>query len=148
MEFWESSDITIDGILTPDIDESRKLIFLDTEEEIPLEVEETYRGEVIRVGRYIFSQQSFEIAKKKIESLHNSQSRLIIIDEIGTLEVNNLGFEPSLSAYIDYFKTNVEHSQLILVVRDTLLSKVIEKYNLDNAQVLSLHLFNQIFLSE
>ena len=38
MEFWERNIIQIDGFITPDIDDSRKLIFLDTDEEFPLEI--------------------------------------------------------------------------------------------------------------
>jgi len=148
MEFWESADIRIDGILTPDIDGSRKMIFLDSEEEIMLEVDETYKGAMVRVGKFYFSQESFEQAREKLNKILPTKAQLIIIDEIGTLELNGLGFEPELSSFLSQYKSMNVNSQLILVVRDSLLPKVIEKYELDDAQVLSLHLFNKLFLSE
>ncbi len=148
MEFWESSEIGFDGFITPDIDESRKMIFLDTEEEIPLEMEPSYTGEVVRVGKYYFSKESFGLAKDKIAQFHLSTKKVIIIDEVGPLELNDLGLEPEFSEFIARFKELDNDTQLILVVRDTLLNRVIEKYDLEAAQVLSLHIFNQLFLSE
>lgn len=148
MEFWEMGTVGCDGFVTPDIDDSRKIIFLDSDEEIPFQVEDNYKGEVIEIGKFRFSKDSFGRVKEKLKQIHLTTKHLVIIDEIGPLEMNGKGFEPELSAVIEKFKSEVTSKQLILVVRNTLLNPLIEKYNLQNANVLSLHKFTDLFLGE
>lgn len=148
MEFWEMGTIDMDGFITPEIDELRKLILLDSEEELDFELEEISTEKFIQVGPFKFSQSVFIIAKSKIKSLIKSKAKLIIIDEIGRLEMENLGFEPELTVYIEKFKSKNSNQILILVIRDSLLVKAIEKYKLEEAHVLSLDLFKAQFLGD
>jgi len=148
MEFWESGIASFDGFITPDIDESRKLIFLDTDDELPYQLEDNARENVLQIGRFKLSQSTFNAVKSKLKNLHTTSAQLIIIDELGLLEMHDKGFEPELSAFIEKFKTLENSKLLILVIRDTLLDAAIEKYKLENAEVLSLGSFIDKFLAE
>lgn len=146
MEFWERGVTSLDGFLTPDIDESRKLIFLDTDEELPFELNKEDATNAIKIGRFSFSTKTFEKAKQKLLQLHLSKANLIIIDELGKLEMEDKGFEPELKEYILNFRKKNSQQVLILVIRNTLLNAAIEKYQLEDANVLSLNLFIEKFL--
>jgi nucleoside-triphosphatase THEP1 len=148
MEFWESGVTSFDGFITPEIDESRKLIFLDTDEELPFELEGGNHLDSIEIGRFKFSKSTFEAAKQKLKSLHKTSANLIIIDELGRLEMEGRGFEPELGEFIEKFKLESNNKLLIIVIRNTLLAAAIEKYGLEEASVLSLNLFIEKFLEE
>lgn len=146
MEFWERNVIRMDGFITPVIDDSRKLIFLDTDEEFPFEIDDQNSTDSISVGRFRFSLETFRIAKDRIRRFSSSTAPLIIIDELGKLEMENEGFEPELGKLIESFKSNPSSQILILVIRNTLLAKAIDKYKIEDAPVLSLELFKSKFL--
>lgn len=146
MEFWEMGHLSFDGFIAPEIDEKRKLIFLDSEEEIPFEVEDNSMEDYTEIGPFKFYNSAFEKVRNEIKNLSSSVCKLIVIDEIGYLELEGNGYEPELSEYINYFKEKTDSQILMLVVRNSLLNKVIEKYELDDAQVLSLDLFKSMFL--
>jgi nucleoside-triphosphatase THEP1 len=148
MEFWELGITSFDGFITPDIDESRKLIFLDKDEELPFQLEDNAKEDVLQIGRFKLSQSTFNAVKNKLQNLHNTRAQLIIIDEIGPLEMNNYGFEPELSSFIEKFKAMNSSKLLIIVVRNTILNAAIEKYKLEDAAVLSLDSFIDKFLAE
>ena len=141
MEFWELGITSFDGFITPDIDESRKLIFLDKDEELPFQLEDNAKEDVLQIGRFKLRQSTFNAVK-------NTRAQLIIIDEIGPLEMNNYGFEPELSSFIEKFKAMNSSKLLIIVVRNTILNAAIEKYKLEDAAVLSLDSFIDKFLGE
>ena len=146
MEFWERGVTSCDGFITPEIDESRKLILLDTDEEHPFELEDGDEKNSISIGRFKFSKSTFEIVKDKLRKLDKTAANLIIIDELGKLEMEGKGFEPELGAFLQNFKQDSKNKLLILVIRNTLLADAIEKYELEGASVLSLDLFIEKFL--
>lgn len=146
MEFWESEVTSFDGFITPEIDESRKLILLNTDEELPFELAEGNENNSISIGRFKFSNSTFELVKKKLKTLDKTAANLIIIDELGKLEMEDKGFEPELGEFIQNFKLKAKNKLLILVIRNTLLAAAIEKYELEEASVLSLDLFIEKFL--
>lgn len=146
MEFWEMGHLSFDGFIAPEIDEKRKLIFLDSEEEIPFELEDNSNDEYTEIGPFKFYTSAFEKVRSEIKKLKSSTCKLIIIDEIGYLELDGKGYEPELTEYINFFKEKSDPQILILVVRHSLLNTVIDRYRLDDAQVLSLDLFKTMFL--
>lgn len=146
MDFWERGVTSFDGFLTPDIDDSRKLILLDTDEELPFELESGDETNSISVGKFHFSKSTFDLVKNKLKHLHKTPANLIIIDELGKLEMEGKGFEPELGELIQNFKQASDDKLLILVIRNTLLEAAIVKYHLEDAAVLSLDLFIDKFL--
>lgn len=87
------------------------------------------------VGKYFFKEDTFAISRQLISELVPVNNGLIIIDEIGKLELKEKGFEPSLSAFVEKIKSDHTNCKVILVVRDFLLQEVIEKYGLQTAKV-------------
>lgn len=146
MEFWEGGSVKFDGFITPDIDESRKLILLDTDQELPFELENGDKSNSIAVGKFLLSKSTFDLVKNKLKHLHKTTANLIIIDEIGKLEMEGEGFEPELGEFIQNFKQAYGDKLLILVIRNTLLAAAIARYQLGEAAVLSLDLFIEKFL--
>ncbi len=83
-----------------------------------------------------FSAAAFSVAKG---ILHTSAGKYdwLIVDEAGKLEVEqDKGLEPFLSQLIASYKQGGK-GKLILVVRDTLLDKAIEKYGLSYDMVIA-----------
>ena len=104
----------------------RTLFILPQRNSIEFESED---GE-IEVGKFKFLNAAFQ---KGIESLKSaSPSSTVIVDEIGKLELQNKGFEPSLTEVLN----EIQVDTLIVVVRLSLLNQVIEKYPiLKNAKI-------------
>ena len=125
---------SVAGFLTPDVDGKRMLYDIAEDIFYSFETDENEQSPVLKVGRFCFLQEAFDKGQDILKSaLHKEW---IIIDEVGKLEVEqNIGFEPAVTELIGYCKRNVE-IKLILVIRDSLLQKAIEKYSLQEAELI------------
>jgi molybdopterin-guanine dinucleotide biosynthesis protein A/nucleoside-triphosphatase THEP1 len=123
---------SFDGVVCPDVLGRRKLLLIGDSRIIDLEIDNS--SEAISVGRFFFNKSSFDIANNWLANIENPSTN-IIVDEVGKLELNSSGFHLGLSALIDSFNKGLHSGNLLLVVRDTLLSQVIDKYNLQDALV-------------
>ncbi len=135
------------GFLTPDIDNKRKLLSLNTGIYHNFEVEETAVDKV-SIGRFHFSKKVMDDAAEEVLYIIDKGVQYLIIDEIGRLEIeSNLGFFPILNELISsYQKPGLGY--LILVIRQSLLQKGIEKFHLQNAKILNLNEFNSAIQSQ
>lgn len=108
------------------LNEMRKLLLLPELTEVPFESE---IGE-IQIGKFKFLSSAF---RQGIDALKPSvSSSTVIIDEIGKLELLGQGFEPDLTLILEKLQCDT----LIVVVRLSLISQVIQKYPvLKNAKV-------------
>jgi nucleoside-triphosphatase THEP1 len=86
-----------------------------------------------KIGRFSIYPDGLTIGKKILESLISTQDNIVIIDEVGRLELNGAGWAKNISELIEK-STN----HLILVVRDEFVRKVREKWNLKNAVIISI----------
>ena len=59
-----------------------------------------------------------------LKSSNNINNKIVIIDEVGNLELENKGWANSIQ---DLIKASNNH--ILLVVRDSLIEKVIQKWN-------------------
>ncbi len=125
----------IGGFLSPDQNGSRYLLNLQNKKEIPFEIDLTnFDGPYDIIGKYAISRESFSIAHEWIKDhLANAQSKHIVIDEVGPLELQGKGFADSLR----YAKENIGTKNLIIVVRESLLDKVIQAFELYDAERLT-----------
>jgi len=128
----ENSDQIYDGIICPDIAGSRKLLFIEERRVVDLEIPKS--DDSIAVGRFFFDKKVFDEANKYFVNLRLNGND-IIIDEVGKLELNNEGFHIGVSSLISKFQNEPTSSNLILVVRDTLLSQIVDRYNLHSALI-------------
>ena len=126
----------VGGFLTPDVDGKRMFFDITENRHHPFETNETDPLVTQQIGRFSFLQSTFETGKSIINN-YNNQS-FFIIDEVGKLEVEmDRGFEPAIKNLIPNFISKNSKGILLLVIRDTLIEKAIEKYDLQNAKVIN-----------
>lgn len=135
---WCRQQNNVAGILTPDIDGTRKLYDVKQQQVFDLESKETLPAhEIIPVGRFQFLSSGFKQAQQII--VNGIGSNYLVIDEIGRLELNeNKGLEPVLGEVIKQYVSKTVNGTLILVIRDYLLEACMEKYALHEAQIIEL----------
>lgn len=127
---FDANKITYSGIISEGIDDNDKrigfnIIDLTTNKKSKLcSVNEDFGNK--KIGKFYFDENIIESGNKIIQSSINN---LIIIDEVGYLELEDLGWAPSINKLIEQKK------DIILVVRKKLLEKVINKWNFNNAQI-------------
>ncbi len=125
-----SDEKRVGGILSPDVNGLRMLYNLRTKEYFPFQTQQSQTG-VITVGRFHFLRSAFEHARQILLNELLLCPDHLIIDEVGKLEVNqHSGFEPALSQVIQWYQENELGSELILVIRDTLVQEAKEKYRI------------------
>ncbi len=78
------------------------------------------------IGRWSYDQRVFDYANSKLSEL---ESGVVIIDEVGRLELSGGGFAQSLSALV---RKDVD---LIIAVRDSFVSSVQSAFGLEDAIV-------------
>jgi len=123
------------GILQPRIKGIKYLVDVISGEKRKLELEnQTEEEKVVTIGNYIFSSEALLWAQQILVDALQSPNRLIIIDEIGPLELRSSGLEPVLTEIIS--EAIAEEKKLILVVRPTLIDLIIAKYNLSSTVVI------------
>ena len=87
------------------------------------------------LGNFIFRHSAFTWANKRLMStISNSNIQTIIIDEYGPLEFREEGFEPLVSNLIKTVRSN-EGRSLIVLIRESLLQKLVEKFHLSEEEV-------------
>ncbi|MBW6498137.1 MAG: hypothetical protein K0B09_07105 [Bacteroidales bacterium] len=84
----------------------------------------------VRVGRFYFDEKGIEFGRKIILESLKQKNDLLVIDEIGPLEINDQGWAPALEVVIK----NSGFPQL-WIVRESLLKPVIRKWNLGDVYV-------------
>lgn len=117
------------GILSPVVDGLRKLYAIREEIYIPFQAPDS-SPESISVGRFHFYTKAFDQATEIL--LKETKSVWCIIDEVGPLELQGKGFFPALEKLLKNPSIN-----LLLVVRNSLLEEVQEKFNLHYARVIT-----------
>ncbi len=121
------SDKNCDGFLSPIINGKRYLQRIKNEEKKLLE---TDSEEGIKIGKYTFDKEAFIWAKEILSNLLKINPDYLVIDEIGPLELNGKGFEPMIAEIFKEFSER-NNLDLIIVVRESLLEKVIEHYKMN-----------------
>lgn len=122
------------GFISPDDGGRRVLTNLQNGKKIEFEVDPKFHSDIIHVGPFAFNKQSFIRAEQWTkEHFSNPQINLIVLDEIGKLELKDKGFHELLDWLL---KKNTEKN-LLIIVRSTLLSEVRKKYALPEATVLA-----------
>jgi nucleoside-triphosphatase len=129
LQNWCRANPSAEGILSPVIDGKRWFVDIRSDDHQLMEaaVEEK---EVLLIGRFRFSQQIFHWAASKIEEAIGRNADVIVIDEIGPLELQEKGFHHALNKILASSVKN-----LLIIVRDSKLEEVIEKYQMKEARI-------------
>ncbi|HKL47508.1 MAG TPA: nucleoside-triphosphatase [Candidatus Izemoplasmatales bacterium] len=106
---------------------------LSTKEQFPFIIrEDFYQNEKkirYQMGPYLFYDQAFKRVEGSVEVMIKAGVSPIYLDEIGLLELKNQGFHHILMQLL--------HAavDLCLVIRSDLLDKVIEKYQIEDYEI-------------
>lgn len=141
LQHWVKDRTGISGILTPDENGMRMLQDIASGKKYALQVNDTFTGPTITIGRFTFDLSVTERAKQILQHACHENPAWLVIDEVGKLEVEqDAGLEPVVTNVIRHYQSGEANGRLLLVVRDSLLNKAIEKYGLQDAAVFSDHL--------
>lgn len=114
------------GILSPVIHEKRH--FLHPPSGITWPMEASGLEERLEVGRFSFSLHAFDKAKKQVvEDWKNPEIRVVVMDEIGPLEMRGLGFAQVVERVL---ALPDPHKQLCLVIREGMLEEVLQYFHI------------------
>jgi nucleoside-triphosphatase THEP1 len=82
-----------------------------------------------RIGRYSILPEGYSAGLAALAKSRTNNSRLVVIDEVGKLDINNHGWAENISELVNGSQF------LVLAVRDTFTDQVIEKWNLKDYSV-------------
>jgi nucleoside-triphosphatase THEP1 len=132
---WVNDKENVFGILTPDIADKRKLYNIAERQLLTFEVEPNTKEEVEVIGKFTFLKSVFQKAQQILKDALYQKADWLIIDEIGKLELEGKGLEPTLTTVLYNFSEQSPKTKILLIIRDTLLEKAIERYNLQNSLI-------------
>jgi nucleoside-triphosphatase THEP1 len=87
----------------------------------------------IKVGRFHFSATGVLYGRKILEQAVHKPNQLIVIDEIGPLEINDNGWAPAIHNILNH--TNTAH---LWTVREKLVKLIIRKWNIGDVYIFNL----------
>lgn len=131
---WIKDKESVAGILTPDIGDQRKLFDIEEQKLYDFEAADLNRKNITVVGRFVFLNSGFEKARNILRFAADHPPKLLVIDEIGKLELNGNGLEPDLSEILVEISKKSPSTEILILVRDYLLGEVIEKYKFENVE--------------
>ncbi len=119
------------GIISPVIKETR--FFQNILNKEIKSMETTFDDPTaLQIGRFHFSKAAFDWASVAIEKACRTQTEIIVIDEIGPLELQDNGFAKLLRNIL--LKEDFQ-GELILVVREQILDEVLLYFNIKKENV-------------
>lgn len=125
---WVNQQKNIDGILQPVVVGKRFLYHISSKTLVQLETDKKENN--ISIGNYNFSSQAFNWAKEKLKYAVSKNLDYLIIDEIGPLELNGKGIEPTFTDIISH--RNDFSAKIVCVVREEIFGKFLSHYNISN----------------
>lgn len=137
---WAADKPGIEGIITLTANGKRILFSLGTKEERIFETDSSFEGPVQKVGKYIFEASAFEWAENIVVETDFSKVKCFVLDEAGILELEEKGFCKAITILLNKIKDR--NTDIIIVVREALVEKIIELFDLKNAVLCSKDDFN------
>lgn len=137
MEMSTLSKKSIAGILTPNHSGSRHLYSISSKTWYPLEVDKKAdRGKTFEVGRYLFLESAFDHASSGFLDEWDSNTEMVIIDELGFLELRGKGFYSLVMELLE--KKPFSLVPLLLVIREHKLEEMIAFFKLPVSKIYNL----------
>lgn len=129
IENLKLNNCKISGIYSPKVLVKNEITGYDIvdiqtdEREILLRIteNESLRG----IGRFKISDTGLNKGKNALSTANRSKSQVVVIDEVGNLELNDNGWAENIEELI---KTADNH--IIMVIRESLVEKVVAKWNI------------------
>ena len=137
---WAQRREDCGGVLSPDVDGLRVLYNVKTKQTILFQKSAPDSKSDLIVGRFTFDPEAFTIATGWLnEHLSDQSIRQIILDEVGSLELDGKGWASWLHTSVPLLGDKT----LILVVRRALLDDVINLYGLGEVSVVQKDYFKE-----
>jgi nucleoside-triphosphatase THEP1 len=122
------------GILSLSIDNKKWLYSIRTKEQKLLEVNKLEsNGNTITCGKYVFDKKVFKWARGILNYDLEEKPELIILDEIGPLELSGGGLAPTSFEIIK--KSIAGELKTLVVIRENLLNKFFEYVKISKQDV-------------
>ncbi len=136
LEKWVVRQKSIGGILMPVLAGERHLYSINSGKSVPVEMhEEVSTDEMVKTGKFNFSKKVFDWGNGEI--LNSSKIHdIIVIDEIGPLEMNKKGFYFSLKQILEN-KDKLRNMNLILVIREGMIEQITKFFEIIDFKVVS-----------
>jgi nucleoside-triphosphatase THEP1 len=132
-EFYKNKK-NVAGILSIVIDNKKHLYSLRTKGQKLLEVNVKENNKnTISIGKYVFYKNIFKWAREILKNDLKTNPDLIIIDEIGLLELAGTGLAPVAFEIIN--NSLKSRQKVAVVVRDTLVKRFLKKFALKETEV-------------
>ncbi len=134
VENFQSKGIVVGGIYSPRVMQGETTIGYDiidintNEREVFLRQNTAEKN--MQIGRFNINLQGLQKGVKAIKNSSNTNTRIVVIDEVGRLELENNGWAKNIEELICNSQNHV-----LLVIRDHFVEKVIEKWEIKNYQV-------------
>ncbi len=132
---WLKNKNNLYGIFSPVIDGKRYLLDINSNEKRILEVSgKEDQKDVITVGKYKFDKSVFEWGCEVIADSIEENPEWIVIDEVGPLELQGEGLAKAINKVFSHQNIFVR-TNLVLVVRDYLMTDFLNHYNLSEKDI-------------
>lgn len=115
------------GILSPVLNGKRYFYSVCSRESRAMEAG-VAEIEILEIGKYKFSQTAFNWAIEQLRKDVKSNPSLLILDEIGPLELKGKGFATILK---EILQLNSDGLELLLVIRESALKEVLAYFEID-----------------
>lgn len=135
---WSDQQEKIAGILMPDINGSRKIFNIDTQELFDVECVNpaTATEPLTSIGRFHFYTAAFKKASSVIQDAFNQKKDWLVIDEAGKLELKGEGFFGVVTDAVKLYSNKNRQGNLLITVRDSLLDEIISFFHITNYKVI------------
>lgn len=134
IEELQQQNITIGGFYSPRIIENNITIGYDIVAVQTLEKEPFLRistnKSLQNIGKYSILEKGLQKGIDALKPTNNLNNKIVVIDEVGRLELNNKGWAKSIQELV-----NTSNNHILITVRDHFLEKVLEKWNFKNHYV-------------
>jgi nucleoside-triphosphatase len=135
---WCNQQKSIAGILMPDINGSRKIFDLHTNNIFDIECTDAVNTKELltSVGRFHFYTVGFEKANAIVLAALNQRPGWLVIDEAGKLELDEKGFYESIVKAVDVYKNGKVSGDLLITVRESLCNEIISFFKIKNFRII------------
>lgn len=130
---WIKAKKSVAGILSLLVDDKKQLYSISKKRGKSLECN---LENSLKIGRYQFDPEVFSWARKALINDVNRNPKILIIDEIGPLELDGKGLEPAVSKVLKLTKNMVDLT-IVLVVRTAMVLEIQDFYKINNACVIT-----------
>ena len=137
LQQWIDTSLDIGGILMPDVNNFRCMLNIRTNVLYEAQCKDENIDEelIFNVGRFKFYKTAYQKVNNYLKDEIKNLPDTLIIDEIGKLELQGLGFNTSVLDAVKKYQSKSVRKVLILVVREELLNEVMQRYQIKKCKI-------------